>query len=225
MKPRTLICSVLLAASASLAAPALAQAHEAQPAHTAPAAAHDAADAAHEAAGHGEHDKAGVLPTVAQGLMPSIVNLVVFVVVLGVLSAKVWPKINAGLKDRENKIREEIEAAEMARQQAKDALEQYQKSLADARIEAQKMLEQARTQQLALAADLKAKSDKELSELRDRARKDIESAKRTAVAEIYNEAANLGTTIASKILQRQVNAGDTQKLVEESVRQMSTLRN
>ncbi|NBW89583.1 MAG: hypothetical protein EBR51_06680 [Gammaproteobacteria bacterium] len=51
-------------------------------------------------------------------------------------------------------IREEIESAEMARKQAKDALEQYQQSLAQARAEAQKMLETTKAQQTALAAEL-----------------------------------------------------------------------
>lgn len=171
------------------------------------------------------HEKAGVVPTIEQGIAPMIVSLVVFGVVLAVLSVKVWPMVVKGLQDREHKIREEIEAAEMARKQAKDALEEYQQSLAKARADAQKMIEAARAQQSALAAELKAQADAELGQLRDRARKDIEAARRAAVAEVYAEASNLATMIASKVLKRNVSGGDTQALVDESVKQLAAMKN
>lgn len=171
------------------------------------------------------HAPAGVLPTIEQGIVPMIVSIVVFAIVCAILSAMVWPIITKGLADRENKIKDEIEAAEMARQQAKDALEQYQQSLAQARAEAQKMIEQARTQQTALAAELKSKADAELTAMRQKAIADIESAKKAAVAEVYQEAGNLATLMAGKILKRNVNPGDTAALVEESVRHLASARN
>lgn len=184
----------------------------------------DPVEAVHAAAAeHGE--KAGVLPTVSQGIMPMIMTILVFVVVLVILSIAVWPKINAGLKEREEKIRSEIAAAEMARSQAKDALEQYSKSLADARAEAQKMIDSTKAAQSALAAELRAKADVELSALRDRAMKDIDAARKAAVAEIYNQTATLASNVAAKILKREINAGDQHRLVEESLGEMQSLRN
>jgi F-type H+-transporting ATPase subunit b len=174
--------------------------------------------------GHDTHaaEKAGVLPTIAQGIVPMLVAIGVFAVVFIVLAKMVWPKILGGLKDRENKIREEIEAAEMARAQAKDALEQYQQSLAQARAEAQKMIETTRAQQATLAAELRSKADAELNAMRERAMRDIETAKRAAVAEIYNMGTALAVSVASKVLRRNVTADDTQRLVEESLQQLQT---
>lgn len=217
MKLRTLACTLALAAAATLSSNALAQ-HAEPPAKTVEGVKTEAAHAGEHAAGHAP--EAGVLPTVEQGIAPMVVSLVVFGLVLAVLSAKVWPVITKGLKEREDKIRTAIEEAELARQQAKDALEEYQTSLANARAEAQKMLEQTRQQQQALATELKAKAEKDATEMRDRARVDIENAKRAAVAELYNHAASLGTTIAGKILQRTVTPADTANLVEESLRQL-----
>lgn len=179
--------------------------------------------AAGESAGHGE--KAGVLPTIEQGIVPMIVALVVFAVVLAIVSTTIWPKITKGLADREAKIIEEIESAEMARRQAKDALDEYQKSLENARAEAQKMLDQTRAQQAQLAADLKAKADVELGQLRERAMKDIDTAKRAALTEIYSQTANLATAVASKILRREIKVDDQRTLVEESVRALQGGKN
>ncbi|CAG0966839.1 F-type H+-transporting ATPase subunit b [Phycisphaerales bacterium] len=186
---------------------------------------HEAASAAgHSAEAHAA-PSAAPISGIAEGVATGLTALIVFALVFAVIAVKIWPTIAKGLDDRANKIREEIEAAEMARQQAKDALEEYQKSLADARAEAQKMIDAARQQQTALAAELKAQSDADLAALRDRARRDIETAKRTAVAEIYSEAANLGTMIASKILKRNVSGADTQSLVDESVKQLAAMKN
>lgn len=194
---------------------------------TAIAQPHDQLESAREAAAHGaDHahstPTAGVLPTLEQGIVPMLVAIGVFAVVFVVLRVAVWPKILGGLRDRENKIREEIEAAEMARTQAKDALEQYQLSLAQARAEAQKMIETTKAQQTALAAELRAKADAELNAMRERAMKDIETAKRAAISEVYSHGTNLAMVIAGKVLRRNVTAEDTQRLVEESLQQLQT---
>lgn len=192
----------------------------AQPEHAATKAAESTA--AHTDAAHGGHEPVGVIPTVEQGIVPAVVALIVFAVVFGLLSTMVWPKISAGLKERENKIRDEIDSAEQARKQAKDALDQYQQSLAQARAESQKMLEQTKAQQLALAADLKAKAEIELGQLREKATRDIEQAKRAAIAEIYAQTTTLATAVAGKILRREIRPEDQHQLVEESLRQMAS---
>lgn len=188
-----------------------------------PAAAH--ADDAHHDDAHGGHEAVGPVPTVKQAMAPAIATLIVFGVVLFVLSTQVWPKISAGLAERESKIRSEIKNAEDARRQAKEALEQYQQNLAEARAEANKMIEQARQQQQSVANELKAKADAELSAMREKVMKDIEGAKRAALAEIYAESTSLATTMAGKILRREVGAGDNQRLVDESLAELGRSRN
>jgi F-type H+-transporting ATPase subunit b len=189
-------------------------------------AAHAAGEAAHAAADHAHgHEEVGAMPTKAQGIATAVTAIVVFTLTAAFLMIKVWPTIGKALDERANKITGEIEAAEAARKQAKDALDQYQQSLSQARAEAQKEIDKARAQATIIAAELKAKADVELSQLRERALKDIEGARRAAVADLYSEAATLATTMAGKILRREVNAGDRQKLVDESVAQLQNNRN
>lgn len=179
---------------------------------------------ADEANSAGAHPSQGLIASVSQGVVSAIATLLVFGIVFAILATLVWPKILKGLRDRENKIREEIESAEMARIQAKDALEQYQISLAQARAEAAKMLETTRAQQAQLAADLKAKADIDLGQMRDRAMRDIESASRAAIAQIYSQTGALANDVASKILRRHVTSEDTNRLVEESLGQLAATR-
>jgi len=170
-------------------------------------------------------EEVGALPSVKQGLVTGITAVVVFMIVVLVLGVKVWPAISSGLDDRTNKIRSEIEAAEKARKQAAEALAQYEASLAQARTEAAKLIEQTKAQQNQLAAELRAKSEIELNAMRERAVKEIQLFNQTAVAEIYTDATNLATMVAGKILKREINPQDQQRLVEESLGQLQGLRN
>jgi F-type H+-transporting ATPase subunit b len=213
------VASLVLGLSLVLAAPKAAAQEHTKPAEPAKAA-------AHAAEGHAEgHETQELIAEPRQGMISAVATLIVFGVVFGVLATVVWPKVLKGLTDRETKIREEIESAEQARKKAKDALDQYNKSLADARAEAAKMLETTRAQQAQLATDLKNKADAELAIMKERALKDIDSAKRAAVAEIYNLSAQLAATMAGKILRRSVSVEDTQQLVEESLRELQASRN
>ncbi len=78
--------------------------------------------------------------------LANITGIVVFVVALVALRILVWPKITAGLDERNEKIISEIQSAEEAREQAKSALEDYERELSRAREEASKMIADARTQ-------------------------------------------------------------------------------
>lgn len=156
-------------------------------------------------------------------LIPFITAIVVFLIVLAVAATVIWPKILAGLDARENKIRDEIRSAEEAREQAKGLLSEYEKNLAEARNEANQMVAKARNDAKAIAEELRARNEQELTELKSRAMQEIEVAKRNAINDIYVEAGTLATTIASKILEREINADDQRRLVEESLGEMATV--
>lgn len=162
----------------------------------------------------------GAIATMQQGFWTAITALIVFAVVFAVLATKVWPVIGKALDERADKIKSEIEAAEAARAQAKAALDQYERALADARVEAQKEIEKAKAQATAIANELKAKADTELSAMKDKAMREIDAAKKLALSEIYAEASGLGTMIAGKILQREINRGDQGRLVEDALNEM-----
>jgi F-type H+-transporting ATPase subunit b len=220
---RPIVLAVALAGAAVFAArPALAQAdHGTKPVEQATSG-HGADAHGSDAHGGSQLPTAGVLPKTEEGIVPMVVTLVVFGLVFAVLATTAWPKIVKGLKDREDKIRSEIEAAEMAQKQAKAALQEYEKNLAQARAEAQRMLEETKSQQQALAAELKAKADVELNAMREKAKRDIDTAKRAAIDEIYTTAANAATSMAAKILKREIGAHDQQRLIQESMGELQT---
>ncbi len=140
--------------------------------------------------------------------LPGVTTFVVFLLAFGFLYVKVWPQIIKGLDDRQRKIREEIEAAEEARAKANAALEEYERSLADARQQAAETISQAKADARAAGDELRSRNEAELSEMKTRATREIENAKRQAIVELHAETATLAADIATRILKREINVED-----------------
>ena len=147
-------------------------------------------------------------------------TIVVFVVFL-ILAAKfVWPHILKGLDQREQKLRDDLEAAEEARTQAKAALGEYEDELKKARAEAGEMIAKARQDAKAAAEELRANNTRELAEMKSAATSDINAAKKAAIGELHSEASNLAVAIASRILDREISTEDQDALLNESLAEM-----
>jgi F-type H+-transporting ATPase subunit b len=141
------------------------------------------------------------------------------------LAKLVWPKIIAGLDERYAKIKGEIEAAEKARHEAQAAQKKFEEKLQQAQAEATATIAAAQATARKVADELRAKNDTELAEMKARALADIQAAKEGAVKELNDHAVALATTMASKILRREVGAGDQSRLVSESLAELSRARN
>ncbi len=147
-------------------------------------------------------------------------NLVMFLLLIVVLGKFVWPKILDGLQAREQKIRGDLDAAEQARAEADALKEDFAQKIAEAHAESRKLLDQTREDAGQLRAKLQADTEAELARVRERAAEDIDRAKQQALQDLYATSAELATAVAAKILQRQVDDADTQKLVEQSLAEL-----
>jgi F-type H+-transporting ATPase subunit b len=206
-------------ATLSLLGQTLAEAPHATPAHPGPEAhALDAHDPHADPGGAEAHEQPGLL-SVDYG--SAVWTIVLFLVLLTILGKFVWPHVLKGLQDRENKLRQDLEHAEAAAKQAQATLNQYQAKLTQANEEVRRLIEQGREDAQKIAAQLRQQAQAEIDQARQRAQSDIRVAKEQALNEIYEQAAELATTAAGRILQRQMNAEDHRRLVQESLAQLS----
>ena len=147
-------------------------------------------------------------------------TIVVFVIFLLLASKFVWPHILNGLDQRDQKLRDDLEAAEEARQQANAALLEYEEELKKARTEAGEMIATARQDAKAAAEELRSNNTRELAEMKNAATADINAAKKAAIGELHNEASTLAVAIASRILDREISSEDQQTLLSESLAEL-----
>jgi F-type H+-transporting ATPase subunit b len=153
-------------------------------------------------------------------LLPAATAVVVFLVAVSFLAVVVWPKIVRGLDERNEKILGEIRAAEAAQAKAKAAQDEFEKRLDEARAEADRTVRAARAEAERQAEELRSRAARELEDMKARATQDLEGAKRAALSEIHAAAASLATSVAGKILKREIQPADQKRLVEESLSEL-----
>lgn len=156
-------------------------------------------------------------------IITTLTTLVVFLGLVVILGKYAWGPIVSGLKAREDKIRKDIRDAEEGRAKSEALLKQYEAKLAAAQKEVNDLLTKATNDAQSLATSIRMNAQQEATEAKDRATKDIEAAKNQAVAEIHQYTANLATSVAEKILRRNLNADDHRDLVHSSLEQMKSV--
>jgi F-type H+-transporting ATPase subunit b len=190
------------------------------PRSAAPAAAHAPQDTAPTAQKEKEEEKPELIKFDVES---GIWTLIIFFILLAILYKGAWKNVIASLKGREERIRNDLAQAESARQKAEEALKDYNAKLADAEARGREILAKANSDALALAERIKAAADKAAQERADRAAREIEEARDQALRQIYEQAAELSTNIAEKILRRSLNANDQRDLVAQSLEQMQNV--
>lgn len=172
-----------------------------------------------EAAEHGEK-KVSILPSEPKDLVTAITTLIIFVLLLIILGKFAWGPILRGLNDREARIKKDLADAEHARKAAEAKLAEYQKQLADAEAKVRDLFAKATTDAEAAGTRIRMQAQQESEALKDRATREIEEAKGRAVAQLHAEAANLATTIAGKILRRNITESDQSELIRSSLAEL-----
>jgi F-type H+-transporting ATPase subunit b len=221
---RRLLLTLALLACLGLARRATAQQHAEGPEATA-GAAHSTA--AHETggAGHEGHKQYELLPKGddPQTWYSALWVLIIFIVLLAVLYPTAWKNVLAGLKAREDRIRKDIADAEAARARAEATLKEYNAQLATAENRVRDMLAKATADGEAIAANIRTRAQQEAEETKERAMRDIDAARVQAVNQIHEQAAVLATSVAEKILRRNLNPDDQRDLVTQSLDQLQTV--
>ncbi|MDB5298988.1 MAG: atpF [Phycisphaerales bacterium] len=159
-------------------------------------------------------------PLVGFDAPTAIWTLVIFLIFLAILYPTAWKQVLAGLKKREERIRNDIANAEAARLKAEATLKDFNAQLATAGAKSQEIIAKATLDAQAVADRIRVQAQKEAEEAKERATRDIAEARDQALREIYEQAAGLSTSIAEKILRRTLNPDDQRDLVAQSLEQL-----
>lgn len=155
----------------------------------------------------------GGLLTVDGGLM--VWTLFVFGLFFLILKRFAWPVVLGAVEARERKLEEQIAQAAKDREAAAGLLAQQQQLLAEAREQAVTILNDAKAvaeRERHLGLD---RARAEADELVSRARRDIESEKDRAVAELRREAVDLALAAAGKLIGERLEAAQDRKIVQD----------
>jgi F-type H+-transporting ATPase subunit b len=149
------------------------------------------------------------------GLM--IWTLLAFGITLYLLNKLAFPRIAAALDRRRVAIQESIDAAQQAKQEADELLEEYRARLREAREQADDIVARSRKAAENVADETKVEAAKQREALLANARRDIEHETRRALEELRKEVADLTVMATEKITRKSLTAEDHRRLIEEAL--------
>jgi F-type H+-transporting ATPase subunit b len=166
----------------------------------------------------GEHgDPPGTPPLLSFDFGSAFCNIAIFLGVFAILAKFVWPVILSGLQAREDKIHDDLEAAERANTEARALLADYQLKLDDAASQVQATLAEARKDGEATGQRIVAEAKAEAERQRERAIADIETAKKVALSELAGQTSDMAINVAKQVVGRELKAGDHADLIRQAL--------
>jgi len=167
-----------------------------------------------QAAEHGGEEPPGLF---SGSIWTSIWTLVIFLLLLMVLGRFAWKPILQALKNREDRIREDLQTAKMDREQAEKVLADYKQQLAKSQAQAEELLKQASVQAERAREEILTHGQEQARAMVEQAKQQIDQAKVQALKDLYAKSAELAGDLASKILQREVNTEDHRILIQQGL--------
>jgi F-type H+-transporting ATPase subunit b len=141
-------------------------------------------------------------------------TLIIFVILAIVLSRFAFGPITAAVRAREQALEEAIASAKRDREEAGRLLAEQRAALDATRGEAQKLIADARTAAERVRAELIEQAHTEQAHMLDRARREIETEKASAIAQLRREAVDLAIAGAGRVIDRNLDQAANRQLVE-----------
>jgi F-type H+-transporting ATPase subunit b len=158
---------------------------------------------------------ANPLIQVTPGLM--IWTIVCFLITLFVLKRYAFGPIQKAIDERRARIRQSLQEADRAREEARRLLEEHRKLISRAQTDAEEILAEARrvadSNERRMRDELEADRQRRLEETR----KQIEAETRRALEQIRVEVVELSMLAASKVTRKALDDEDHRRLIDEAV--------
>ncbi|WLR50716.1 F0F1 ATP synthase subunit B [Bacillus tianshenii] len=148
-----------------------------------------------------------------------IFQLVMFLILLALLRKYAFGPLMGIMKQREQHISSEIKQAEQSRKEAEQFVTQQREALQEARNEAQALIENAKKMGEQQEKDMLEKARQEAARLKEAAMKEIEQEKEQAISALREQVASLSVMIATKVIEKELDEQDQQKLINEYIKE------
>ena len=152
---------------------------------------------------------------VTPGLM--IWTIVCFLITLFVLRRYAFGPIQKSIDDRRERIRQSLDEADRAREEARKLLEEHRKLIGSAKTDAEEILAEAR--RVAESNERRMRNELETDRQRrlEETRKQIEAETRRALEQIRLEVVDLSLLAATKVTGKALDDADHRRLIDEAV--------
>jgi F-type H+-transporting ATPase subunit b len=152
------------------------------------------------------------------GLM--VWTLVSFAIAFFVLRRYAFGPIQKLIDERRERIRQSLEEADRARDEARRLLEEHRALIAQARREGEEILAEARRVADSQRERVKAEAEEDRQRRMDETRRQIEAETQRALGVIRTEVAELALLAAEKVTAKSLTDDDHRRLIDEAINEL-----
>ena len=151
-------------------------------------------------------------------------TLFIFLLLLVMLRKFAWGPLMGIMKEREEHVANEIDAAERNNAEAKKLVEEQREMLKQSRVEAQELIERAKKQAVDQKDVIVAAAKEEAESIKASAVQEIQREKEQAIAALQEQVASLSVQIASKVIEKELKEEDQVKLIRDYIKVVGEAR-
>jgi len=151
----------------------------------------------------------------------AVVELIAFLVMLGILARWVYPPIIRAAEARQKQIGEQLAAAEKARQDAEQHLSDAEVAIQEARVEGQRIIEASRRSAEQVAQQVRQQAEEEGKRILEQAVRDIEAERQRAMYALRDQVAEMVVIAAQKVVGETLTAERHRELIERAIEDVS----
>jgi F-type H+-transporting ATPase subunit b len=148
-------------------------------------------------------------------------EVVSFGILFFILYKFAFPGILSLLEEREKKIKDSLDQAEMHRASAERTLKEYQAKLEGVSREAEGILSMAKERAQRLMEENEQRLIAEADRIKGDATREIDAERRKAIQEIRTQTTDLALMVAEKVVQRSLTDADHKRLADEALDALS----
>ena len=141
--------------------------------------------------------------------------LIAFIIILLVLAKLVWPSVLDMMEKRQQKIQDDLDAAERSKIQAAEEAKSYEAKILDAHHEADAIVAKAKKEAEEVRSAVLAKAQREAADIIAKAHGAVDSERHKAMIELSGSVVDLSVEIATKIIGDNLSEADQRRLAEK----------
>ncbi|MBN32515.1 MAG: ATP synthase F0 subunit B [Dehalococcoidia bacterium] len=146
-----------------------------------------------------------------------ITQLISFAILVFLLTRFLYKPVVKLLDERAEKIKKGLSDAETASKGAEEAASKIEEELSQARLEGKKLVEAAREASNQLREDEKEKIAVEISQMMEKAKKEINSERDNAILELKNRFGELVVDAAGKVIEKEIDEKSHSELITKAL--------
>lgn len=147
----------------------------------------------------------------------AVVELVAFLVMLGILARWVYPLVMRAAEGRQKQIADQLAAADKARSDAEQYLKEAEASIQAARVEGQRIIEAARRSAEQVAQQVRDRAEEEAKRILEQAGRDVEAERQRALQTLRAQIADLALLAAGRVIGESLDGQKHRELIERTI--------